>query len=236
MNSPGRGDRRHRLAAVSMSFVASGLLCFVSGLVMAVAAPVLVGTASAHGDDAIAELVAFTPAADGGSAQVTVRLTFQNDGDPVDDATVTISGDDAAGHTLTPATLDAGAQPGLFEGTLALPGPGTWNLRVTSIEPEASLTFTQTVSAAPTTTTQVAPTDPTAPTEPTVGAPNAPSGAIDPDEGAIDPNGGSSPISTDDGGSSAGWIVVVVAAVVLVAAIVYFSLRLRSDSKLTDEH
>ena len=46
---------------------------------------------------------------------------------------------------------------GLFEGTLRLPAPGTWNLRVTSIDPNTSLTFTQTVAAAPTTTTSIAP-------------------------------------------------------------------------------
>ena len=234
MNCPGRGHRRHRLAAVSMSFVASSACSFVAGLVMAVAAPVLVGTASAHGDDAIAELVAFTPAPDGASAQVTVRLTFQNDGDPVDEATVTISGDDAAGHTLTPATLDPGAQPGLFEGTLALPGPGTWNLRVTSIEPEASLTFTQTVSAAPTSTT-LDRADRSDCSDRRRWAHDARAERSTRTIVAIDPNGGRAPITTDDGGSSAGWIVVVVAAVVLVAAIVYFSLRLRSDSKLTDD-
>ncbi|MFI5043570.1 MAG: FixH family protein [Acidimicrobiales bacterium] len=209
MNRPGRGHRRRRFTSVLISFVA--------GLVMVFAGPVLVGTASAHGDDATAELVAFTPAPDGASAQVTVRLTFQNDGDPVGEATVTISGDDAAGRTLTPATLDAGSQPGLFEGTLTLPGPGTWNLRVTSIEPEASLAFTQTVDAAPTSTTSVAPTTTVSAVSTTTDG-----SEIVASERAAD--------TSDDEGSSAGWIVVVAAAVVLVAAIAFVVFRRRTSS------
>ena len=84
--------------------------------------------------------------ASGGTAVITVKLTYAGDGDPVPDATVTVAGDDGADIVLTPVVL-APTGGGEFSGTVPFPRAGTWNLRITSVTPAAEVALTQTVDA-----------------------------------------------------------------------------------------
>ena len=112
---------------------------------LAAAAVSLGGVASAHGGPGTMSLVSYTPS--GSSAQVVVQLIYTGDGDPVDEATVTVAGENSTGTVLTPVTLQPSGTPGQFAGTIEYPAPGDWSLRVTSVEPPASLPLSETVSA-----------------------------------------------------------------------------------------
>lgn len=103
------------------------------------------GVASAHGGAGSMTLVSYTPT--GSSARVVVELTFTGDGHPVEEATVTVAGENSTGAALTPVTLQPSGTPGQFAGTLEYPAPGEWSLRVTSVEPVTSLTLNETVDA-----------------------------------------------------------------------------------------
>lgn len=109
---------------------------------------------SAHGGEGVLALESFVPAegaGDPGRWDVAVRLTFVEDGHPVDDATVTVAGEDGSGAALTPVALTARGD-GRFAGVVDLP-PGAWNLRVVSVEPPAQLALEPvTVPASPATT------------------------------------------------------------------------------------
>ena len=109
------------------------------------------GPAHAHGGPGKIEVQSVTPQSDGSAVDVTVRLTFEGDGDPVDAATVTVTGElaDAGGTSpaFTPVTLTVGSEAGIFTGRVALPSAGNWTLRITSVEPPASVTAPVAVAA-----------------------------------------------------------------------------------------
>ena len=133
----------------------------LSVLVALVGTTALAGPAWAHGGPGKLEVVSTEPQADGTSVKVTVQLNFAEDGDPAADATVTVVGEleGGAGATeFTPVTLAASGPEGQYSGVVPIPGPGTWNLRVTSVEPPA--TATTQVSTAATTRTEVSSTAP----------------------------------------------------------------------------
>ena len=121
----------------------------------------LAGPAWAHGGAGTLEVVSTEPQADGTSVKVTVQLSFTKDGHPADDATVTVVGELQGGGSapeFTPVTLTASGPEGQYAGVVPIPGPGTWNLRVTSVEPPA--TATTQVSTAATTRTEGSSTAP----------------------------------------------------------------------------
>ena len=128
-----RTNHRRPLAAVGLALAAVAFLVLVPTL-----------PASAHGGPGKIEVLSTTPRPDGASVDVKVRLTFAEDGDAVDAATVTVTGElVGAGGTspaFTPVTLAAGEEAGTFAGTVALPSAGNWSLRITSVEPPASVT------------------------------------------------------------------------------------------------
>jgi hypothetical protein len=130
-----------RAAAVAVAFLAPVLGLFV-----------LAGPAAAHGGAGTLEVVSTEPQADGASVKVTVQLSFAKDGHPAEDATVTVVGelagpDGDAAPGFTPVTLTASGPEGQYVGTVPIPGPGTWNLRVTSVEPPATATTQVSVAA-----------------------------------------------------------------------------------------
>ena len=139
--------------------VAAGLLLTLVGL-SALAAP-----ASAHGGGGKLEVVSTEPQADGTSVKVTVQLNFSADGHPAEDATVTVVGElDGGGPApeFTPVTLTAAGAEGQYAGVVPIPGPGTWNLRVTSVEPPATATTQVSTAATTRTGDSVAPSTTTA--------------------------------------------------------------------------
>ena len=138
-------------------------------LVSLVGTSALAGPAWAHGGPGKLEVVATEPQADGTSVKVTVQLNFAEDGDPAADATVTVVGELEGGASadFTPVTLAASGPEGQYSGVVPIPAPGTWNLRVTSVEPPATATTQVSTAAtarstgAPTTTAAAASTSTT---------------------------------------------------------------------------
>lgn len=196
--------------------------------VVCVAAPLLLSApvAVAHGDDGRLEVVSVVP--QGSTAVVTVRLTYGNDGEHVDSATLTVAGDDGTGTRLDPVAMTRTQAPGEYSALVQFPSAGTWNLRVTSVKPAATATVTQEVSAdtgvtAPSETTVAGPTTPTVagPTDSAVAGAAEPSRATTEKEPA------------DDGGGSGAllWIIGAVALLVVVGAGVLIAGRRRSRSQ-----
>jgi len=123
-------------------------------LVALVGLAAVAGPVAAHGGPGKLVVVSTEPQADGTSVKVTVQLNFAEDGDPAADATVTVVGELDGGGTapeFTPVTLAAAGPEGQYAGVVPIPGPGTWNLRVTSVEPPATA-MTQVSTAATTRT------------------------------------------------------------------------------------
>lgn len=122
----------------------------VAFFVALVGVSALAAPAWAHGGPGKLVVVSTEPQADGTSVKVTVQLNFAEDGDPAADATVTVVGELQGGGSspaFTPVTLTAAGPEGQYAGVVPIPGPGTWNLRVTSVEPPATAT-TQVSTAA----------------------------------------------------------------------------------------
>jgi hypothetical protein len=202
-----------RLAATARRLLLPAAL--LAGL-SALAAP----PASAHGGEGVLALESFVPEG-GGQAparwSIVVRLTFAEDGHPLDDATVTVAGESDAGTPLTPVALTARGD-GRFGGTIELPA-GSWNLRVVSVDPPAQLALEPVTAAPPdapsTATTSVVTDDgdgtSTAPS--TAEADGTPSG--DPGDGAPE---------DDAAGTDAPWPVLI-ATILASAAVLVVAVR-----------
>jgi len=157
-------------------------------LVALVGMSALAGPAGAHGGAGKLEVVSTEPQADGTSVKVTVQLSFTKDGHPADDATVTVVGElqgGGAAPEFTPVTLTASGPEGQYAGVVPIPGPGTWNLRVTSVEPPA--TATTQVSTAATTRTEGSSTAPSTTTAATTTTEAVASTTDGKDDGGWDP-------------------------------------------------
>ncbi len=115
-------------------FLAASVLA--SMLLALVAAP-----AGAHSRTGTLDLVSIVPSTDG-SVVVTVEFNFDGDGHPVLDGVVQLGGDSSQGVTLMPVTFSATEVPGRLVAAASMPGPATWDLRITSTDPVAELTAT----------------------------------------------------------------------------------------------
>lgn len=194
------------------------------GVIAAVVLLAFAPVAGAHGGAGRLEVVSVTPTGTG--AVVTVRLTFVNDGEPVDTATVTVAGDDGSGRRLDPVPLTRTEQAGEYSGAVELPSAGTWNLRVTSVTPPATLTLTQQVAGDDgvdaSTSTTVDGSAPPRPGDSGVVAP-APTSTATPitDPAATDP--GSTDSGSGGGSGAAPWIAGGVALAVVVGLGLFLS-------------
>lgn len=153
--------------------------------------------AAAHEGDGRLEVLQATPG-QYLAVDYQVRLTYVADGHGAPDATVTAVAEQPGAAAAAPVQLSAGAEEGLYAGTVTFPGPGDWTVRFTSVTPAATLEQPQTVTAPGPTVTRPPPT-----TSTTV------STAAGADEVAA--------VSDEDDGS--GFPVVPVVAVVLVLAV-----------------
>ncbi len=113
-------------------------------LVVGVGVAAIAPMAGAHGDDGVLAVVSATPS--GSSSTITVKLTFEGDGHPVDGATVTAVADDGAGAAIDPVPMAAAGSPGEYTARLEFPSAAVWNVRVTAVSPSATVTLTQDIA------------------------------------------------------------------------------------------
>jgi len=195
---------RHRIAFVLATAVAAVTL-LASG-----------GPAGAHEGDAIIQLQAAHPA--GSSVHFIVMVTWENDGHPAVDATVTATALSIAGEQLTPVALAPEGGEGVYGGAVEFPSSGLWTVRFTSIDPDGTLEQVQEVNVAPTTVPTTAPAE--GDSEVTVGT------EADPGFAPEDDGTGASAAEGDqtaaDDGSDDGlplWLIALAAVVVVGGAI-----------------
>lgn len=105
--------------------------------------------AGAHDGDAVIAVEAAHPAGTG--VHYIVRVTWQDDGHAAADATVTATAVGTDGTQLTPVTLTAADGDGRYAGVVDFPSPGSWTVRITSIDPTGTLEQAQEVAPPPTT-------------------------------------------------------------------------------------
>jgi hypothetical protein len=83
----------------------------------------------------------------GTSVHFIVRVTWGNDGDPATEATVTATAVDSDGNQLTPVTLAPIDEDGRYANVIDFTGPGSWTVRLTSVNPAGTTEITQEVGA-----------------------------------------------------------------------------------------
>lgn len=165
--------------------------------------------AAAHDGEAVVVIEDAHPA--GTSVHYVVRVTWADDGHPAADATVTATGVGADGTQLTPVPLDPVDGDGRFAGVVEYPAPGSWTVRVTSIEPTGSAEQAQEITAPA--TDDGAPTDGAASSdddEATAGFAPADDGTGSGDEQAAADGSGDSGMPV--------YLLVAAAAVVVIGA------------------
>ncbi|MGH9270723.1 MAG: hypothetical protein ACRDZ2_05580, partial [Ilumatobacteraceae bacterium] len=102
------------------------------------------GLAQAHGDDGVIEVTAATA---GTALTITydILLTYLNDGDLAEDATVSVAADGPGGVTVGPIQLAPTGQPGHYGAAVGFPAPGIWQVRFSSLSPLALLERSETI-------------------------------------------------------------------------------------------
>jgi len=121
----------------------------------------------AHGDEGVIEPVLLQQVEGRLAIDVQVVVTYANDGDRADGATVTATAIAEDGTTLAPRTLEPASAPGAHVGVVEVPTAGTWRVRIEATAPAATFesqpvtvsepVSTTTTSSSTTTTTAAAP-------------------------------------------------------------------------------
>ena len=195
---------RHRLPVALATAVAA------LALLLAGATP-----AGAHEGDAVIELEAAHPA--GGSVHFIVRVTWEDDGHPATDATVTATAVSLAGEQLTPVVLPAEDDDGRYSGAVEFPSAGMWTVRFTSIDPTGTLEQIQEVGASPSTVPTTTPAE--GDSEVTVGT-EADAGFAPEDDGTgASDEDGEAAAADGDGGGLPVWLIVLAAVVAVGGAV-----------------
>lgn len=180
-------------------------------LVVGVGVAAIAPMAGAHGDDGVLAVVSATPS--GSSSTITVKLTFEGDGHPVDGATVTAVADDGAGAAIDPVPMTAAGSPGEYTARLEFPSAAVWNVRVTAVSPSATVTLTQDI-AGPASTSST----------PTESTPASTSGA--PVDGVTATREGTAEEAAEQSDSSPlPWVLGIGALVVVVGAMAWVVAR-----------
>lgn len=188
-------------------------------LVIGVGVAAIAPMAGAHGDDGILTVVSATPS--GTSSTITVRLTFEGDGHPVDGATVTVVADDGAGGTIDPVPMTAAGSPGEYRATLEFPTAGSWNVRVTAVSPSATVTIPQEITAPASTSTAPPVTPDEAPTSTAADA-----ASTETTDAPVDGVTATRDYTVDEESSSPlPWILGILALVVVVGAVAWVVAR-----------
>lgn len=121
----------------------------LAATVVAVFAAGCGGVASAHDGRGIivVESQLDTPA----DSTFTIRVTWQNDGHPAADATVTATAVSPNGEPQTPAVLRPIDTDGRYQGAVRLGSPGSWTVRFSVVTPTATAEITRDVAEVATT-------------------------------------------------------------------------------------
>lgn len=208
-----------RIAAGVRFVLAAGVLALVGAL--GLVAPSVAG---AHGGEARLDLL--EAEAVPGGVELAVRVTYVNDGHGASDATVTavVVDPDDPDAPGTPVSLPATGEEGVHGGLVSTPRPGTWTIRLTSVEPTASAEVSVDVPAPAPTPTPTPTPNPTSAPGPEAGSappPPAPNAGTDP-VGAPVAAADGVPTDGDQGGDGGPavwvWLLGGAAAVVAVGA------------------
>lgn len=114
-------------------------LASAMGLTLALALALLPGAAPAGAHEGAGTITVEQVHPAGLSVHYIVMLTWDNDGHPAADATITATAIGPDGTSLTPTTLaPSGAGDGRYSGAVEFPEAGAWTVRFTSIEPTGS--------------------------------------------------------------------------------------------------
>jgi hypothetical protein len=211
---------------------AVALLATALGLALAAAAAPWAAPAGAHEGDAVITIEAAHPA--GTSVHYIVRVTWENDGHPAVDATVTATGVAADGTQLTPVTLTPADSDGRYAGIVAYPSAGAWTVRVTSVRPTGSVERAEQVTAPATTV----PADDAS--DATTGSGGDDEGFAPADDGTGDTAGdagdaGDETASADSGSDPGGmpiYLVVAAGVVVVIGALTALNVIRRNRGDL----
>jgi hypothetical protein len=193
-------------------------LLTVLGLALGTGAALVSGAAPAGAHEGAGTLTVEQVHPAGLSIHYIVLLTWENDGHPAEDATVTATPVGPDGAALTPVTLaPSGAGDGRYAGAVEFPSAGSWTVRFTSIEPTGSAERPEQVTEPSTTTAGEGGSGTDATT-----ATGEPGVAL-----ADDDTGGSA--AADDEGDSGGIpvLLIVGAAVVAIGGVVTALLAIR---------
>lgn len=147
-----------------------------------------------------------------GQIRYLVRLTWNNDGHVVLDATINATLIGADGTPQTPVPLPAADQDGRYAATVTFPAPGAWTVRFTAVRPVATLEQAATIEA-PATTTTLAPSTTLAPTTTT------------PAEDGT--GGGGSTTDSGSPGDGSGGLLAAVAGMAVVTGVTALVVRRR---------
>ncbi len=143
---------RGRRGFAALSVVAVVFMVFASVLVA------FASSASAHGKTGKIS-VEKTTKNDDGTTTLEIAIIFDGDGDPAPDAAVTVVAENVDALKVGPVRMTrVSGSPGSYAATIALDKPGQWELRFTSLTPEAYLETNVTVDAATTTDPSSGPT------------------------------------------------------------------------------
>ena len=200
---------------MNQKFVRIVAALLVLALTLGVGVAALAPMAGAHGDEGVLSVVSATPS--GTSSTVRVKLTYDSDGHPVDGATVTVVADDGAGAKIDPVPMTAAGSAGEYSASVAFPSAGSWNLRVTSVSPSATITLTQDITAEPGVTvgTEVPASSTTLATTTTVDP--ALDGEVEGSATTAAPTATLGAEADDESSSSTPMIILAVGAIALIA-------------------
>lgn len=166
------------------------------------------GPAAAHGGDPILSVQETHPADT--SVHYIIKMVWENDGDPINDETVTATPTGPDGVAGAPVTL-ANTGDGIYEGTVDMPTAGAWSVTFATVgmDPGGSITQTENRPEPASTTTSTPATTDDEPSEPTEEA-----AAANQDEPA---EGGAG--EDDDSGSAPALILVGALVVVILGGL-----------------
>jgi hypothetical protein len=187
--------------------------------------PGAASAAPAHGGPGEIVVVAAEPTADGSAVHLEIAITYLNDGEAAERATVTVSGTSDAGATAGPVDVTATDVVGTYSANVPVPSPGQWTFAVVSTFPPATTDVPVTVADAAPATTAVNGTVP-ADTATTAGPTTADSDATADTTATTGGDGVAVSATTDDDGDDGGlpalaWVGIAIAVVAGAAAVLY---------------